>query len=72
MKLIISAIISLLWRHGKMFDEMFNYMVETGIATEREIRLARALKGYNEETLNSVLYYFTGMHYEQLLEEEGE
>jgi hypothetical protein len=55
-----------------MFDEMFNYMVETGIAIEREIRLACALKGYNEETLNLVLYYFTGMHYDQLLEEEGE
>jgi hypothetical protein len=54
------------------FNEMFSYMVETGIATEREIRLACAFDGYTEETLDAVMHYFTGLHYSQLLEEEGE
>ena len=41
-------------------DEFFDFLVEYGIATEDEIRLVTDINGYNEETLNDILYARTG------------
>lgn len=52
--------------------EIYDYMVETGIATSEELNLARNLvSGSWEEVLNSVLYIRTGYRtLEQMFEEE--
>ena len=51
-------------------DEFFDFLVEYGIATEDEIRLVTDINGYNEETLNDILYARTGNRsIEQFLEE---
>ena len=51
-------------------DEFFDFLVEYGIATEEEILLVSKINGYNEETLNDILYVRTGNRSaEQFLEE---
>ena len=46
---------------------------EYGIATEEELSLVTAIDGYNEDTLNNVIWVRTGYRdIEQLLEEEQE
>ena len=46
---------------------------EYGIATEEELSLVTAIDGYNEDTLNNVIYARTGYNdIYQLLEEEQE
>ena len=46
---------------------------EYGIATEEELSLVTAIDGYNEDTLNNVIYVRTGYNdIYQLLEEEWE
>ena len=54
--------------------EMYDYMVESGIATADELNLARNLvSGSWEEVLTSVLYIRTGYRtLEQLWEAEDE
>ena len=53
-------------------DEFFDFLVEYGIATEEEILLVSKINGYNEETLNDILYVRTGNRsVEQFLEEIG-
>tara|TARA_Y100001963_G_scaffold111963_1_gene154910 strand:+ start:673 stop:849 length:177 start_codon:yes stop_codon:yes gene_type:complete len=49
--------------------EIWDYIVETGIATEDELRLITSINGTNEDSLNSVLYSRTGYRsLEQLIE----
>ena len=46
---------------------------EYGIATEEELSLVTAIDGYNEDTLNNVIYVRTGYNdIYQLIEEEQE
>ena len=46
---------------------------EYGIATEEELSLVTAIDGYNEDTLNNVVYVRTGYNdIYQLIEEEQE
>lgn len=53
--------------------ELWDYMVDCGIATDEEIGLATALCGRNLYTLESVLYIKTGYRsLEQIREEEDE
>ena len=37
-------------------EQMWDYLTETGIATEEELSLITAINGYNEETMCDVLY----------------
>jgi len=54
-----------------MKDKIWDYIVETGIATDEELKLVTCINGYNEETLNDVIYARTGYRsMEQLQEEE--
>lgn len=49
---------------------VYNYLVESGIATESELDLITSINGMNIETLNDVIYVRTGYStYEQLMED---
>ena len=51
-------------------NELWNEIVNDEIATEDELRLVTDINGYNEETLNDVIYARTGCRdIEQFLEE---
>ena len=51
--------------------ELWDAIVEYGIATEEELVLVTAINGYNSDTLNDVIFVRTGYrNIEQLLEEE--
>ena len=42
-----------------MKNELWSYLVETGIATEEELQLLTSINGFSLETLESVLYVRT-------------
>ena len=49
---------------------IWDTIIEYGIATEEELSLVTAIDGYNEDTLNNVIYVRTGCRsIEQLLDE---
>lgn len=51
--------------------DIWDAIVEHGIATEEELELVTAINGYNEDALNDVIFVRTGYRsIEQLLEEE--
>ena len=53
-------------------DELYDYIVETGIATNNEVSLVCSINGTNEDSLNSILYSRTGYRdIEQIKECEG-
>ena len=52
--------------------EIWDYIVEIGIATEDELRLVTSINGTNEDSLNSVLYSRTGYRSLEQLTEMGE
>ena len=54
-------------------NEMFDYLGTLGIATDEEIQLITAINGWNEETVNDILYVRTGYrNLEQYTEYEDE
>lgn len=54
-------------------DRLWNMLVGYEIATDEELMLVTSINGYNEETLNDVLYVRTGYHnIEQYIEEVEE
>lgn len=57
-----------------MYDEeiyrYWNYLTETGIATDEEIGLVTAINGTNLETMQSILYVRTGYNTLEQIEEE--
>lgn len=48
----------------RMFEiwEMWDWLIDNGIATEDELKLITKMNGYNIHVLNDVLYYRTGYH----------
>ena len=52
-------------------DEMWDRLVDDGIATEEEINLVTDINGYTEESLLDILYCRTGYrNFEQMEDEE--
>jgi len=51
-------------------DELWDEIIELGIATKDELRLVTAINGYNGETLNDVIYARTGYRSIEQLPEE--
>ena len=52
-------------------DEIYDYLIDYGIAPEKEISLVCSINGTNEDSLNSILYSRTGYRdIEQIKEEE--
>ena len=41
-------------------DELWDYIVDHGIATREELQLITSINGYNEKTLMDVIYTRTG------------
>jgi hypothetical protein len=41
-------------------DQMWDWLLDMGIATEEELQLVTDINGYSIETLNDVLYARTG------------
>ena len=41
-------------------NEIYDYLIDCGIATENEISLVCSINGTNEDRLNSILYSRTG------------
>lgn len=42
------------------WNEMYDLLIEYGITTEDALSLACAIGGCNEETMERVLFYYTG------------
>ena len=51
-------------------EQMWDYLTESGIATENELCLITAINGYNEEAMLDVLYVRTGYRSFEQLETE--
>jgi len=55
-----------------MKEKIWNYIVDTGIATEEELKLVTCINGYNEEALNNIIYARTGYRSMEQIEGEDE
>ena len=44
----------------RTLDEIWDLLIELNIATQEEIQLVTTINGYNEETLNGIIYAKTG------------
>lgn len=54
-------------------NELWDAIIENGIANEGELELVTYINGYNEDTLNDVIYVRTGYRsIEQYLGEDDE
>lgn len=54
-------------------DEIIDYLIENDIATREEIDLVTGINGYNEESIDDIIFYRTGYQdIEQYLESEDE
>lgn len=52
-------------------DEQWGYLVEYGYTTDDTLKVITSINGYNQETINSVIYAVTGYHdIDQLTENE--
>jgi len=50
-------------------NQIWDYIIENGIATEEELKLVTCINGFNGEALNGVIYARTGYHSaDQLIE----
>ena len=53
-------------------DRIWDYLIESGIATEKELDLITCINGYSVETLNDVIYARTGYRsLDQLIDDEN-
>ena len=51
-------------------EEMVEILITYGIATEDEVQLVTDINGWNEETMEDILYARTGYHcFEQIKED---
>jgi hypothetical protein len=41
-------------------SELWDYIIDNGLASEEALRLVTNINGYNEDTLNDVIYSTTG------------
>ena len=54
-------------------ENIWDYLIDNGVATEDELLLVTNINGYNTEALNSVLYARTGYrNIEQIEDMENE
>lgn len=51
-------------------NEIWDEIINNGIATEEELQLVTGINGYNEESLNDVIYVRTGYHDLEQLKED--
>ena len=54
-------------------EQIYDFLLEYEIATENKINLVCSINGFNEDSLNSIIYSRTGYHdIKQLIECEEE
>ncbi len=51
-------------------NEIWDYILERGIATEETLKVVTSINGYSEEALNDLLYAVTGYRYMEQIEDE--
>jgi hypothetical protein len=56
----------------KEIYNMWDWLVDKGIATDEEVRLVTNINGFSVETLNNVLYARTRYHDREQYEDGGE
>ena len=57
----------------KKVDEVWDLLIEYGVATQEELKLVTCINGYNIDTLNDVIYVRTGYRdIEQIQDEIAE
>lgn len=44
----------------KTIDEVWDLLIEYGVANQEELRLVTCINGYNMDTMNDVIYARTG------------
>lgn len=53
-------------------EKIWDYIIEKEIATDEELKLVTCINGYNEDSLNAIIYARTGYHsIEQIEDCEG-
>ena len=58
---------------NKTIDEVWDLLIEYGVATQEELELVTCINGYNIDTLNDVIYARTGyQNIEQIQDEIAE
>ena len=56
---------------NRLLDKLWDFITVNEIATDDEIRLVTNINGYNEETLNDIIYARTGYRdYEQCTDDK--
>ena len=56
---------------NRLLDKLWDFITVNEIATDDEIRLVTNINGYNEETLNDIIYVCIGYRdYEQCVEDD--
>lgn len=53
-------------------DEAWDYLIETGLASEDTLRVVTNINGYSLDTLESVLYATAGYHKFSQMEDEDD
>ena len=57
----------------KTINEVWDLLIEYGVATQEELELITCINGYNMDTMNSVIYARTGyQNIEQIQDEIAE
>lgn len=51
-------------------NDLWDYIIDNGLASEEALQLVTNINGYNEDTLNNVLYATTGYRDLEQLENE--
>jgi len=53
-------------------NEVWDYIIDSGIATEETLQVITNINGYSEETLNDVIYCVTGYRNIEQLDSDDE
>ena len=62
-----------MYENPTRLSDIYNAIIDYGIATESEVDLCTGIHGFSEEELNNIVYYRTGYNsLSQFLDEEGE
>lgn len=55
---------------NRNIEDVWELLVDMGIATDEELQLVTSINGYNIDTLNDIIYVRTGYHDMEQLEME--
>lgn len=62
-----------MYNYPTRLSDIYNAIIDQGIATESEVDLCTGIHGFTEEELNNIVYYRTGFNsLAQYFDEEGE